>query len=346
MASNISSADDNYREIRDEAMDYEETVATLIAFAAFVCHDGRARRSQSHFGFGRRMTTSAANPVAPSTSVTPDCVAQKDETYGIVAEVKKQVGIDDERWDRHLKQLRKYDDSLTGWWTDDETMPNADVALLIHQSRSRVFSRYLDAAKTADPDSVGPRTSVIEFNRSDEGQSYIFFRQEWGALTDAELASQLDVGVPVPIEKVLRSFPTVNYYDAKPPLEYLMTKLWLDSLLARFDATTIDPGTGTAPISVTVSELTTELQQAYGSRALEGDARSAEFPKITWIRSALEKFVELGMGDTAGDGQSYTIHFRIFPQSVDVLRRFVDFTTAKKASKPKDDTQIPLLPGL
>jgi hypothetical protein len=68
--------EDEQRKVRDAAEDYQSTVHAMLAFSAFVVHDATAQRPNSHFGFGRRMTTSKANAVTPSGTVTPDIVAQ------------------------------------------------------------------------------------------------------------------------------------------------------------------------------------------------------------------------------------------------------------------------------
>lgn len=339
-----ATAEEEYRRIRDEANDYHETVQTLLAFAAFVCHDGQSRRTGSHFGFGRRMTTSSANRVSPNAEITPDCITQKESDYGIVAEAKKQISRATEQWDAHVAQLRKYDDQLTGWWTESQQIAKSDAALLIHQSRGRAFTQFLQSKKDEDPLNVGEHTSVIEFNRSDEGQSYIFFRLEWGVVNDRELAEKLQPGVQVPVEKVLRSFPNILFYDAPPPIEDLMTMLWMDWLFSRFDPALVDPASGTAALTVTVSEITSDLQQAYGSKALEVDQRSAEFPRSRWVREALDAFVGLEMATAGGDGETYIVKYKTIPKE-DVLERFVRLRRGPRATDT-DPGQLPLLPAL
>jgi len=322
---------DHYREVYDRTNDYQETVQALIAFAALVCHDGRTRRNESQFGFGRRMRTSAANPVASATDVTPDCVAQMNPRYGIVAEVKKQLSRDPAQWSPHLEQLRKYDDNLVGWWTPQEDIDTSDAVLLVHQSRSRAFVRFLEEQRESNSGAVGPHSSVIEFNRADEGQPYLFFRTEWGQVRDAAIAQKLTDGASVPVAKVLKSFPSVKFYDAKPPLEDLMKTLWID-LLASFDRKSPEGG-----IPVVVSELTREMQRAYGSQALHQDERASEFPKVSWIREALDAFARLGLATTSGDGERYTVNYKVFPKQEDLLERFCRLTSQETRSDISSD---------
>lgn len=285
------------------------------------------------------MQTSKANVIAPDITVTPDLVAQKSAQYGVVAEAKRTLGRNQDHWDDHVVQLRKYDDDLEGWWTSTGSVEESNAALLIHQSRSRLFITRLRAAKERDPARVGPRSAVVEFNQSDEARPYIFFRTEWGEFGDAELHSQLETGVPVPIEDVLRSFAAIEFYDAEPPLPFLLELLWNDVFAAMAAGIAHDDKVNAIPVPVDLDDVTTELQRAYGSRALERDARSADFPRKIWIRAAFEALVRANLAVRAEKEASYTVLYRAF--KTDVLERFVDLL-AKPGKGEVQDGQLPL----
>ncbi len=287
------------------------------------------------------MTTSEDNAVAPSTDVTPDCVAQKDTNYGVVAEIKKDLPRDKERWLKAIEQLQKYDDRLLGWWTSNGFINQTDPALLIHISRSRDFSRYMEQL-IRDKLIPLPAGVLVEFSRSDDRQPYIFFRVEWGALRDEELAARLASGMMVPMDAVLQSYPNVRFYDARPPMEDLMKTLWLDSFASRFDPSAIDSSLGYAPIHVTVTELAHELQSGYGSGMLHADERSTTFPQEKWIRDALKMFVNVKLATEAGDNEHFTINYRVFTGSMDILERFVEMVDAKVRPEERAEDQLPL----
>lgn len=331
----------SYARAKELTNDYNETVLALICFAALVCHDGRNRRPESKFAFGRRMDTSPENPVSANGAVTPDLVAQKSLEYGIVAEVKKQLSREPDQWFPHLRQLRKYDDELTGWWSGNELLPRSDAVLLVHQTRTRAFVRFLEEEQAKDAGAVGPRTVIVEFNRADEAQPFLFFRKEWGALGDADLEQALGDGRSVPMNKVLASFPNVRFYDARPPLESLMSTLWVDYFMSRFDFASCAPGDDPAPIQVSVGEITSELQRAYGSAAIgmEAGSRCAEFPRAGWVRQALRAFAEVGIATDAGDAERYTVSFKRF--KVDVIE-WICKLRAGKAKPAQSMNQLAL----
>jgi hypothetical protein len=319
----------------DEVENYKQTVNALLAFSAFVVHDGQQHRPGANFGFGRRMGTSAKNRIAPSNTVTPDLVAQKSESYGITAEVKKSLPLDQDRWHRPVKQLAKYDDELIGWWTPDETMPCADTVLLLHHSRSRPFCRFLEQLQSEDPDSVGKNTTVVEFIDSREARSYYSFRLESGSIRDEELLPRLRDGVQVPLDKVVQTFPSVRFYDSQPPVAYLLTPLWMDVFPAMVDGDHYDEGLRAFKLDASVQEVTAELQKAYGSANLSQDTRSVEFPRVAWVRDAFEKLVEFKMALPPSDGSDvYQILFKT-PKK-DILQRFIELDIANKL--PQADT--------
>jgi len=335
------------RQALDEVEDYRQTVKALLAFAAFVVHDGNSHRRGSHFAFGRRMVTSTTNRVSPGTQVTPDLVAQKSPDFGIVAEAKKSLPLDQARWRVYLEQLRKYDDELHGWWTHSAKIPVADSALLIHISRSRPFRRFVEqlAAEEGEENTIGANTSLIEFNSSEETASYFFFRLEHGAIRDDELNQRLGDGVSVPLDKILQSFPTVKYYDTEPPMALLLSELWMDTFPAMLEEAEYDEQHTVFNLSATVEEVTRELQAAYGSGSLEHDERSVEFPQQKWIRRAFEKLVELRMATPPTEkGGAYRVLFK--PLRGDVLERFIklDLGTREREGQKAlpDPTQISL----
>lgn len=324
--------EDEQRRLRDAAEDYQSTVHAMLAFSAFVVHDAAAQRPNSHFGFGRRMTTSEKNVVTAASTITPDVVAQKSDSFGVVAEVKKSLPSDRTKWLAHVAQIRKYDDDLTGWWTSDAHIATADTTLLLHQTRSRAFINVLEDERKKNVDAVGPHTSVIEFNRSDERQVNYFFRLEWGDIRDADLSGRLKEGVAVPIDKVIRTFANVKFYDAEPPLHSLLAFLWLDYFPPLAAAVAYDENLKAYPIDIDAAAIADELQRAYGSRLLERDDRSVEFPSVKVVRKALEALAAIKLAMAPAGKGKFRVLYRQFKD--DVLLRFASMlkTPAEKVT--------------
>ncbi|HEX7153164.1 MAG TPA: hypothetical protein VF618_16885 [Thermoanaerobaculia bacterium] len=323
--------EDEVKSALDAGDDYRSTVNAMLAFSAFVVHDGTSPREKSHFGFGRRMTTSSANIVAASGDITPDLVAQKSDSYGVVAEVKRSLPLDRTRWIVPLKQLRKYDDELTGWWTENERIAEADATLLLHQTRSRAFIGVLEAERAKDAEAVGAHTSVIEFSQSNERQQNYFFRLEWGGIRDNDLSARLKDGVSIPIMRVLSTFPNVIFYDADPPTAWFVAFLWIDYFTALAAGGEYDANLKAVPVDVNAAVIADELQKAYGSQLLERDMRSVEFPSVRVVRRALDALVAIKLAMALPKGE-YRILYRQIKD--DVYQRFASMmkTPAEKVT--------------
>lgn len=327
----MTTREELWKETKNSINDYKQTVHSILAFAALVVHDGILQRPNSQFGFGRRMETSENNSKIPLNEITPDLVAQKSKQYGIVAEAKKALDKNQLNWDQHVEQLRKYDDNLKGWWTENEMLANSNAVMLIHQSRGRLLRDFLYNCRNKDPNSVGPNTCVVEFNESPEAETYYFFRLEFGKIKDSELMKSLYAGKQIPLDEVKKSFTNIEYYDVKPPMPLLLSRLWTNYFPTKLDEGEYDEQKQLMKIRVTVTGVTDELQKAFGSQALYQDDRSSEFPKQKWIREAFDKLISYNLASHSSESDEYTIYLRRFQG--DVIERFFQYDIKRGKSK-------------
>jgi len=140
--------------------------------------------------------------------------------------------------------------------------------------------------------------------------------------------------------KVVRTFPSIKFCDARPPMPFLLKELWTDVFHTMSVGVRFDPQRQAQPIPINVRQITLELQLAYGSQALEHDERSAEFPKYSWIRDALEALVTLKLAIPGADPDSYTVLFRRFRE--DVLIKFIELLSAHRKQRKEMSGQLPL----
>jgi hypothetical protein len=290
------------------------------------------------------MATSTSNLVQPSVEVTPDLVVQRGTGYGIAVEAKKSLPADQQRWRSVAEQLRKYDDDLTGWWTESRRI-TSDAVLLIDQARSRAFKTFLEVLEESEPALVGPHSAMVEFSRSDYANPFLFFRLEWGAIREATVADKLANGVNVSVDAVKRSLPAVKFCDARPPVELLLQILWTDVFLNRSIPLERDEKLRAKVIDVEVDELAEILQQAFGSGALFQDDRSVKFPRKSWLVDAMNLLVRADLAHVVEPGVRYRVLFRDF--KVDVLEKFASLTAPPSgdgapSQEAGDESQLPL----
>jgi len=124
-------------------------------------------------------------------------------------------------------------------------------------------------------------------------------------------------------------------------MPFLLKELWTDLFHAASTDVRFDEKLRAFPIAVKVSQITSELQQAYGSRRLEHDERSAEFPKQSWIREALETLVSVRLAIPGSDRDSYTVLFRRY--SEDLLEKFAELLqNQQEPAEVKGQLPLPL----
>ena len=195
---------------------YISTVNALLCFISLTAWNSSKSKEQYFCSFGRNMTTSPHNPISPDESVTPDEIIQLSPSFGLIAEVKIGLPKAKELWIDIEKQIRKYDDSLIGWWTNDGLISKWNCILLIEIARSEEYKEFhekliSDGVFTASENIMG-----IEFSRSDQYNNYIFFRTRWGSAHDSVLAETLRLGKKKDIQEAEK-----HYGRSKQPRTYV-----------------------------------------------------------------------------------------------------------------------------
>jgi len=337
------------RELKDRNDNYENTINALLCFISLTTWEGNHRIPNSCYSFGRRMTTSDSNVISPNQDVKPDCVIQVSDDLGFIIEAKISLPADESHWLRILNQIKKYDDDLLGWWTDNERIINHSVFLFLHMSRSARFRNYRANLIENGEYEASNNTWGVEFVLSGQREDYILFRTCWDAnnVYDTSLASKLEISESIPIEKVKFSYGNIKFYDSKPELEYLLSIIWQDIFTHLKSEVDFSKQLKCYPIKIDINYLTNELQKSFGSIALQrsceldrNEEREIEYPQNSWVKEALEILIKLGLA-SRDDENSYTIFFRELRLRGD--RDLVDYFSKHRVIRERvEDLQRPL----
>jgi hypothetical protein len=312
---------DNYKllslkKIKEHIEEYQTTVDALLCFVSLTSWDGDQKKEGVSFSFGRRMTTSHTNCVSPDTEQTPDLALQVSTEEAYIVEAKISLPKDKKYWEGELQQLRKYDDNLLGWWSKDGILNSHDLVLLIDISRSHQFSQFV---QEYGGESVFVRPAAfIGFSRYQRVDENILFQLEWGKLSNSKLNRRVDDHIPIPLEKVIASFGSRKFYDAKPEPEYLMEIIWSHIFTDRKSRATYDDNLRSWPFDIEIAELTTELQRSFGNH--RSSAREDAHPAISWVREAMDLFVALGHAVHKQEDK-YEVRYKEF-RGGDLIDRF------------------------
>jgi hypothetical protein len=345
--------------VKENCDNYVNSVLATLALINELRWDGKTRelRKTPKYEVGRRMTTSEHNRVSPAATVTPDIVVQTDAKFGVVGEVTTKLASDETSWREKLLQLKKYDDDLLGWWTEDERVDLHDIVLLLHLSRAIHVSDILssdsekakllaeasraidDAEADADmtdavinevlenamlePEVDAPITfdrqlSVVGFERSTgANKECITLKKEYGELSDVDVSSRLRRSVRVPLETLVVEYHDKKFVDHEPPMPLLLQIIWEDLFTAYLtDEFPVDAEKGYTPMLLSVERITNDLRKYYGYPS-DGH-RSPQVPRQKWVRKALDRLVQFGLGHV--DGTNYVIHYKRLKG--DALKRF------------------------
>lgn len=293
--------------IKQQADDYVQTVLALLAFANHACWDETKRELlvDSRFTFGKRMINQSG------TEVTPDLIVQRTKNYGLVAEVRKDLPKEESYWLKEFSQLESYDGKLDGWFTTNKKIDTADIVLLTHYTRGPAAARFLEKKIGDGSLSFSNKISIVTFVFSAEVKEFIALEKKWGKISLQELERSLESVRSVSIEKLNSTYGYVKFYDAEPPLPYLLVILWDQVFNPLKEKFKYDEGRKSTPIQVSIDELRNHLQVYFGPPKQENHEREPEIPKREWVKKALEILCTVGMAERDNlQLEKYTILFK------------------------------------
>lgn len=271
--------------------DYLGSIRGLFAFVEAVRFDTSTRTPKlgSRIGYGRRMNQN----VRGGTQVTPDVVVQLDNKYGIITEVKKHFA---EGKTAHFDQIKKYDISLNGWWTEDALIPKHDITLLTY------LTSVVDAADTLDLwENEGNKFDnnfiIIGYVYSDTVTPSLILKKERGELSYSEFDSELRKGIHFPILSLGSVIGNIKFYDAAPPLIHTMVVLYENILPLFGSLIEFEQSEGEVDVEVrcSINEITEKVAEL--CCPIRNDDRDPKLPKLDWVRLALTKLEEIGLAE-------------------------------------------------
>jgi hypothetical protein len=328
-----------------EATDtYVEGVYAVLALVNHARWDERQRKldEETPFGIGRRFTTSDGNRIVPpDTVVTPDCAVQFGPALGLIGEAKPGVAKDLTVWEENLRQLEKYDDGLTGWWTDNEKIENHDIVVLVPMSRA---VNFVDLVKSRIQDGRvsfrRPLAVVAFFKQTGAEKVFVTLKTEYGELSNGALGERLRQAKPVDWQQLLTRYRDPKFMDYEPPLPYTMWLLWDLMFGPLATGREREAGTNWIPIDIDLRRLTEDCQQYFGQPS--SGPRSVEFPRQTWIKRALDAMVAFRLGERVSEAQ-YRVKYRRRRTNVDMLAYCGELCQRHAKRLGKVDETKPLL---
>lgn len=288
--------------LNDEIDNYKDTIYAMVGFMNFYRYDDASKAMKNNVLVfqGRRLEPSPKKTVNSNGEqvphVTPDIGVLLPSKDGVLGEVKKSFPMEQELWIKTFEQLMSYDDDLRGWPSNDKKVNSHDIVLILHQSRTKAVRKFFEEYKGSKINFNRP-FCIIEFNRSDERNAYIFFRIEYGSLSDNSVNGKLANGVPVPMLVFIKTYSTIKIYDSEPPLPYLIELIWTNVVLRKASEDSKFEKLRTnqkIEVIFEIDKIIEELHQEFSFRSLYGDNhdRQPKIPKKEWVVRACEQLVK------------------------------------------------------
>jgi hypothetical protein len=329
--------------IRERNESYLSTIYALHGFFYAVRKNFPAPTDEMFLSIGRRMNY--ASGYSKAGFCTPDLVIQLNKSEGIVGEAKLLVcqNVDD-HWNKYIKQLKRYDADLVGWWADGEMIDHTNLVWITEIGFSAQIGDYFLAKIDSGEVQFQHPFAVVEFSKIQKAREFLFLRTRMGTMPLA-IEKAFKDGIHIPLETLLLQNNEKKFYDAKPQdVEYIMEILWQnifnrEAMSTSSKQTIYNSKEKIWQIPVTIDELTTELQKLYGADGKQN--REVQYPQITWVREALNKFVSINLAKRGQADREYIILFRKFSKP---LEKFINLSRKKGRKKQSSEEQLELFP--
>lgn len=295
--------------LKEDVDTYVDAIYAVLALINHARWDDATKslRLDVQFGVGRRFSGSGDG----NETLTPDAAVQLSGALGVIAEAKPGVARSKTIWNHNIDQLKKYDDTLVGWWTSDEQIARHDVIALLPLPRVADFIDLVEERIKAGTLSFSRPVTVVGFVKNTGAEkTWVILQSQsttLGTVSDTTLKERLRKAVPIDWQLLLTHYKDIRFIDAEPPLPYTLYVLWDLVLTRKASGRQSETGENWVAIDVDVKTLTEEVQDYFGFRS--DGARAVQIPRQKWIRRALDSLVVFGMASRI-DAHSFRIKYR------------------------------------
>lgn len=327
--------------IKDRNESYLSTIYALHGFILAVMRTTISPKDNIHSSIGRRMHFVEGK--SKRDLCTPDLVIQLDQTEGIIGEAKLLIcQNNDDKWKKYLKQAKKYDNDLVGWWTTDGLIERPNLVWITELTFSSKVGDYFQEKLDKGEIYFTHPFAVIEFSKHQKAREYLFLRTRIGDLPGS-LSQAFKNGIDVSLETLIFENHEKKFYDAKPmDIEYVMDILWQNIFTQ--EAFTNNDGKSRYDdkekvwrIPIHLDALTLNVQKLYG--AVGGEEREVEYPQKAWIKEALDKFVSINLAVPGATTDEYIVLFKKFLRP---MEKFVNLIHKKQKASKSSGKQLSL----
>lgn len=338
------------KEIAVTEDDYNDTIHAIIGFTNLYLLDDTFKPRPHVKGFqGRHLTPLPAGRHLKKTTerhVTPDLGIVINDNKGILGEVHKNFPkVDVERKKKEFVQLKNYDQDLIGWPVTSEKVNSHEIVLLVHLTTSAYAKEFYQEQLSVAGIVFDRPFSIVEFGRTEQAQTFFFFKTVLGEPLEIDEEKKLKYGVAVPMRVFVREYAKTKLYDAQPPLTYLTQLIWehivvqIASKNPKFEHLHKNQK---IEVTLEIEDIVQILDESFSFRIWHSryPKHQPRIPHTEWVRPACQFLVESGEAKWV-EGSDYKQVVIFYQTYADVKDHFV----LSHATLEENKLATPMLPG-
>lgn len=212
--------------INEDIDNYEYVCHTIVSISNIIEYNLKGECFQ-----GKKLFTSNNNSIIPNNYITPDIVAEINQTtnsssYRLLIEIKADLPKDRKYWKEVVEQLKKYDDVLAGWKYNTDV--EHDLMFVTNPLRTYDFQLYID-----NPDSTGSykwkferSLSIIDCSKMEQANTFMLVKKHHGNIRNEKLNNLMSRSMGIPRLKIINEINQMKFYDSEPPALYMIMIMW------------------------------------------------------------------------------------------------------------------------
>ena len=256
---------------------------------------------------GARLRQGPRMRTAGGTTVTPDMALEVLERrggtgYRAVCKIKSSFPKYRAAVDQLVRQVRHYDGGLTGW--KGGAAPGGsgrdsdhDIIIAVQAEHAPDFTAGLPAALKEKGVKIKSPFSIIKIasSKTSDNNEWLLLKRSFGAISHRKANDALERGWSICRSSLTKELNSTRFYDARPPLLYIMSVLWAYVFPNLLHAKKLRRLHMNMEVHVDV-----EVSRAHRLASRLAPLSNPGCVKRAWIRDAMEEFLRIGLAERVG----------------------------------------------
>ena len=324
---------DKAAQVRAKIDAYVFAVQAVLALEKIFAETLQAQARQ-----GPKMETSTGAEVAPD--MTFEVAEGRFAGYRAVNEIKSQYPPRGRARRRLVRQLQQYDDIESGWSlpavSGEPSRTSYDLILTVPAGHAGDYVANLSKDLRASGVGITREICILGLGRdSQHSDGRLLTRIMHGCLSVPTINKRLAGDGEHERYGLLGGVNAIRFYDSDPPVPYTMSVLWSHVFL-----NTIHGKKRRSMLQGRTVKIMVDIRRVHKLLSKFAPSSNPRCIKMSWVRSALDMFVDVKLAAKIGDGK-YEIWYRDKQFVLDWLVGLVDNANGRVSRRAGGGGRIP-----